>query len=621
VTCDTDESSEAESDDHEGPEAKSDESEDEEDENKVSSDEGSDGENEPEPERVVAPIVDMHVDEQDDDYEPDDVGDPDYEPDATIIHNNTPRATRSRARPHPFDLNYFAFYTEPNSLKSALEDGPDGKKWKTAMEDEIKSHQLNDTWVLDELPPNRKAIKAKWVFKKKINEAGEIARYKARLVAKGCSQKFGLDYNETFSPVVRHSSIRLLMALAVKNKMKIHQMDVVTAYLQSDLSELIYMEQPEGYNDGSSKVCRLKKSIYGLKQAGKNWNEKLDAELKTFGLLKSKLDPCVYFEKDGSIFMAIYVDDFLIFYKDAKFLVKLKSYLEEKFNMKDLGPAKGCLGIRINATENTVELDQTTYILETLRKFGMEDSKPVGTPSDTNKKLAASDVNEKNDLTGKIPYQEAVGSLLYLAQCTRPDIAFAVNDVSRFNGKHSEAHWAAVKRIFRYLKGTVNLKLTFSNRKLDGLQVFSDADWGSDPDKRRSCSGIVVKLSGGAISWSSKRQPIVALSSTEAEYIALSSAVCESIWIKQLMDELDKTLAERIKIYCDNQSSIKLAENDAFRPRTKHIDIRYHNIRDYVKKEVIDISYVPTEKMTADSLTKSVTKEKTIFCRENMGLA
>jgi hypothetical protein len=583
--------------------------------------ESSHEESEHEPERTVAQTVDTHVDEQEDDYEPDDTGDPDYEPDVTIINNNIPRATRSRAKPHPFDLNYFAFYTEPDSLKSALEDGSDGRKWKTAMEEEIKSHQLNNTWVLDDLPPGRKAIKAKWVFKKKINEAGEVARYKARLVAKGCSQKFGLDYNETFSPVVRHSSVRLLMALAIKNKMKIHQMDVVTAYLQSNLSELIYMEQPEGYNDGSSKVCRLKKSIYGLKQAGKNWNEKLDAELKMFGLLKSKLDPCVYYEKDRSIFMAIYVDDFLIFYKDAKFLVKLKSYLQEKFNMKDLGPAKGCLGIRINATENTVELDQTAYILEILRKFGMEDSKPVGTPSDTNKKLATSDVNAKNDLTGKIPYQEAVGSLLYLAQCTRPDIAFAVNDVSRFNGKHSEAHWAAVKRIFRYLKGTVNLKLIFSNRKLDGLQVFSDADWGSDPDKRRSCSGIVVKLSGGAISWSSKRQPIVALSSTEAEYIALSSAVCESIWIKQLMDELDKTFADRIKIYCDNQSSIKLAESDAFRPRTKHIDIRYHNIRDYVKKGVIDISYVPTEKMTADSLTKSVAKEKTIFCRKNMGLA
>jgi Reverse transcriptase (RNA-dependent DNA polymerase) len=202
--------------------------------------------------------------------------------------------------------------------------------------------------------------------------------------------------------------------------------------------------------------------------------------------------------------MAIYVDDFLIFYKDDKSLKTLKQKLQDKFLMKDLGPAKGSLGIRIGLREGTVALDQQTYIAENLEKFKMADCKPVGTPSNTSLILSTKDM--ARDVTGKFPYQEAVGSLLYIAQCTRPDISFAVNDVSRFNKQHSETHWIAVKRIMRYLKGTMDLKLTFADIKSDELKIFCDADWGSDPDERRSCSGFVTKLADGAISWSSKRQ-------------------------------------------------------------------------------------------------------------------
>lgn len=250
----------------------------------------------------------------------------------------------------------------------------------------------------------------------------------------------------------------------------------------------------------------------------------------------------------------------------------------------------------------------------------MEDCKPVKTPSDTNQRLSVQMVNEVNSLVGKVPYQEAVGSLLYLTQATRPDIAFAVNDVSRFNGNHSEAHWNAVKRIFRYLRGTVELKLRYTTGNSVQLHAFCDADWASDIDRRRSCTGFLTKLSNAAISWCSKRQPIVALSSTEAEYIAMSAAVCEITWIKQLYDELDMGVAKNVVLYCDNQSTIKLSESEAFRPRTKHIDIRYHHLRDKVEDGIIGIEYVSMERMAADSLTKAVTREKHQFCTGKMGL-
>jgi len=548
-----------------------------------------------------------------------DQGDPDYEPEITIVPDEPARTTRATTRAaNPFSFNNWGLFTTPMSVKSALNE-PDAAKWQLAMDEEIKSHQQNSTWKLDELPPGRKAIKAKWVFRRKMDEAGNVCRFKARLVAKGYSQRYGLDYTETFSPVVRYASVRLLMAIAVSKRMKIHQMDVITAYLQSDLEEKIFMEQPENYQDGTKRVCRLMKSIYGLKQSGLNWNTRLDSELTRYGLFKSKLDPCVYFDKSRDLMMAIYVDDFLIFYKTNEDIKKLRTHLLEKFKMKDLGPARSCLGIRINVLDNRIELDQSSYIQEVLLRFGMADCKAVGTPSDTSEKLSNTVEKDTKDLTGKVPYQEAVGSILYLAQCTRPDVAFATNNVSRFNGKHSEKHWMAVKRILRYLRGTIDRKLVFSNSQANILRVYCDSDWASEQDERKSCTGFVATLSGGAVSWCSKRQPIVALSSTEAEYIALSSAVGDAIWIKQLMQELGTP--PKVIILCDNQSAIKLAKSDAFRPRTKHIDVRYHYIRNYVTDGSIKIEHVSTNLMAADSLTKSVSKEKTQLCAKLMGLA
>lgn len=318
--------------------------------------------------------------------------------------------------------------------------------------------------------------------------------------------------------------------------------------------------------------------------------------------------------------IAIYVDDFLIFYKNDKLLKSLKDYLNKTFRMKDVGPAQHCLGVRVVQRNNEIELDQEVYIKDMLTRFGMEDCKKIGTPRDINQKLSEIEVTDDNNLVGKVPYQEAVGSLLYLAQATRPDISFAVNDVSRFNHKHSNTHWAAVKRIFRYLQGTIKYRLRYTVSESSEMLCYTDSDWASDPDSRRSCAGHVVTMANGAISWSSKRQRTVALSSTEAEYMAMTSAVCDVLWMQQLVTELDSHGKEKITILCDNTSAISMAENDAFRPRTKHTDIRHHYVREKVESGAIGIKYVPTDKNVADSLTKAVTKQKHIFCATKMGL-
>lgn len=386
------------------------------------------------------------------------------------------------------------------------------------------------------------------------------------------------------------------------------------------------MVQPEGFSNGSNKVCQLNRAIYGLKQSGRVWNEKLTNMLKSYGLNKSSSDPCVFYNNDLSLIVTIYVDDFLIFWKDKNVLNSLKSALCKSFKMKDLGVATSCIGLHITYSENGIALDQSSYIKEVIQRFGMKNANPVATPSDYNQKLSLkmcpTNQEEKDELQN-IPYQSLVGCLLFIAQCTRPDISFSVNDVSRFNSNYGKAHWIAVKRILRYLKGTLEYKLSYNKSSDDiGNKLFGycDADWASDIDKRRSCTGYVFKLCNGAISWSSKRQETVALSSTEAEYIAISWAIREAIWLRNFIQELDNHIAETINIKVDNQSAMKLSEADNYNQRTKHIDIRYHHLRQQIENGIIQLVYVSTDENAADVLTKAVGGPKTKLCSVKMGL-
>lgn len=547
----------------------------------------------------------------------DESGDSDSElatraPDTPVIARRSERKKKLVVRDGY--ISYFArdcTQEDPTSRQEAIESSS-RQKWIDAMKDELTSFEINGTWSLVDLPPGRKPIKTMWVFKTKRAEDGTITRYKARLVAKGCSQKYGIDYGETFSPVVRYSSIRILIALAAQRGLQIDQMDAITAYLQGNLDEEIYTLQPDGYDDGSGRVCKLHKAMYGLKQSGRQWNGCLDAALLSFGLIKSDEDPCVYLGKDGNLIVAIYVDDFLIFWKDATTRDELKNKLSAKFHMKDLGRAKSCVGITIEYEKDFITINQEKYAMEILEKYGMDNCKPVGTPCDVSQKLSRSDGPK---LERDVPYREVVGSLLFLVQATRPDLAFAVSNVSRFNDCYNSTHWTAVKQIMRYVRGTSHYRIAYRRGNSTPISGFVDADWANDPDEWKS---YVFILTSGAITWSCKRQTSVAVSSTEAEYVAMSHAAREAVWLTRVIRQFEKL--DSITIRCDNQSAMALAHRVAFSPRVKHIAVSYHFCRQHVINGLIKLEYVPSEMNVADCLTKAVSACKMKFGAKGLGL-
>lgn len=294
--------------------------------------------------------------------------------------------------------------------------------------------------------------------------------------------------------------------------------------------------------------------------------------------------------------------------------------------MKDLGEAQKCVGLKIERdSSGNYYLDQTTFIQSILERFDMTNCNPVSTSGDPNQKLSkqmcpATEIDRKK--VENYPYQQLVGALLYLVQGSRPDISFAVSNVSRFNSCFGKGHWMAAKRILRYLKGTMKAKLKFSSECKSSIHGFTDSDWASDIDKRRSCSGYVFMLQNGAISWSSRYQPTVAQSTAEAEYMALAAATQEALWLKQFNQQLGCPIAdEPILVICDNVGALYLSKNDAYLPRTKHIDVKHHFVRDCLSESKIRVQYITTNEMVADSLTKSINTNKQMFCARKMGLS
>ena len=374
---------------------------------------------------------------------------------------------------------------------------------------------MNDVWELTELPKGRKAVGSKWVFKAKTDVDGQVERYKARLVPQGFSQKFGTDYDETFCPVVKMEFVRTLIATAVQRGLQLHQVDVATAFLNGELEEEVYMRQPEGFVIPGQEhlVCRLKRSIYGLKQSPRCWNTVLDNHLKKMGFVQTDTDPCVYRASGGEpFFLGVYVDDIVLATRNSKRLAKVKRELAERFDIKDMGKLHHFLGMKIVQDEATgnVWIGQSAYTESLLKKFGMDEAKPVATPVDTSTKLVkATDDDMSFD---QHQYQSAVGSLMYLSVATRPDITYAVSNVAKFSAEPTTSHWTAVKRIMRYLRGTTHLGLLFSSKAMGDCVGYSDADWGGDLDDRKSTSGYVFQISGGPVSWRSKKQTCVACS-------------------------------------------------------------------------------------------------------------
>lgn len=380
------------------------------------------------------------------------------------------------------------------------------------------------------------------------------------------------------------SSICVVLGIAASLNLEVEQLEVKTAFLHGDLEEEIYMEQPEGFKERGKEhmVCRLRKSLYGLKQAPRQWYKKFDSFMTAQEYHRTTADHCVYvkkFSEGDFIILLLYVDDMLIVGRDSMKIEKLKQELGKSFAMKDLGPVKQILGMKITRDRQNGKLwlSQEKYIEKVLDRFNMSKAKEISTPLAGHFKLNINQcpLSEKEKAEMKsVPYASAVGSLMYAMVCTRPDIAHAVSVVSRYLTNPGREHWNAVKWILRYIKGTSKLSLCFGNGKtiLDG---YTDSDMGGDLDKRKSTSGYLMIFGGGAVSWESRLQKCIALSSTEAEYIAATEACKEILWLQKFLQELGMK-QDRYNLYCDSQSAIHLCKNVTFHSRSKHIDVRYH---------------------------------------------
>ena len=498
---------------------------------------------------------------------------------------------------------------EPKDLKEALH-SEEKSLWMDAMKEELKSIKENDTWELVDLPRGRKAIGCKWVFKVKKDEKGTVSRFKARLVAKGFSQKYGVDYDEVFAPVVRATTFRIMLSVAAERSYRVKHYDVKTAFLHGKLQEEIYMKQPPGFEE-SDKVCRLKKGLYGLKQAARQWNIEITSLLEDNGYRRSKSDPCLFSKGKGQEvnYVLMHVDDILMSSNSEMMMNELFVNINKVFELKDLGEVKNFLSIEIGKdTKGNFMISQEKYIDEVVSSTGLKDAKVSRYPLDPGyDKVKCEDYLEDNT-----EYQKMIGMLLYIATNTRPDISASVSMLSQKIKKPSRNDLNEVKRVIRYLKGTKELRLKVSDKdkEIKELYGYSDANWAENKVDRKSNSGYICMLNGGTVSWACRKQDCVSLSSTEAEYIALSETVQELVWIRNVCKDFGIFYSTGITVKEDNQSCIKLAENNKFSNRTKHIDTRFQFIKDLKEKGQIQLEYCPTQDNTADMLTKPLSGVK-----------
>ena len=507
-----------------------------------------------------------------------------------------------------YGLNLTLPITYEQALKS-----DDASKWEEAMSNEMKALEENNTFEITTLPPDKNVVGGKWVFTIKTG-VDDNKTYKARFVARGFSQIPELDYSETFSPTAKMTSVRLLMQLAIENDMTIDQIDVKTAYLNAPIEEEIYVEQAKGFEKlcktGQKLVYKLNKSLYGLKQSGRNWNQTLNNHLMTLGFYKSQNDPCLYIKhlNNGIVILLAFVDDMLLASNNEVEKNKVKRNLKEKFKIKDMGRISLFLGIEFIVGTNSISMTQCKYIEKLLTIFGMQNCKPKCTPSEMN-------INKQNkeplDECQHRIYRQIVGGLIYIMCSTRPDLAFIVTILSQSLSNPTEGDFVMAKHVLRYLKGTKDCSLVFKKSgQTISVNGFCDSDWANSED-RKSISGYCFNIfpKGPLISWKTRKQPTVALSSCEAEYISLVSAIQEGKYLVSLIFEI---LGHNLNFHmnCDNQGTIALAKNPIKQQRTKHVDIKYHFIRDEILKGAVSMSYIPTEDNLADIFTKPLSSIK-----------
>jgi Reverse transcriptase (RNA-dependent DNA polymerase) len=511
-------------------------------------------------------------------------------------------STKHLTEPLKGFVNQISTMKVPTKLEEAMTD----PNWRNAMNIEMNALQKNNTWEVTNLPNGKRVVGCKWVYTIKYNAQEKIERYKARLVAKGYTQTYGIDFQETFSPVAKLSSVRVLLSIAANLEWPLHQFDVKNAFLHGELEEEIYMEMPPGYQTPSTtgKVCKLKKALYGLKQSPRAWFGRFSQAMKRYGYTQGDSDHTMFYKKrfDKISILIIYVDDMIITGNDREGIKELEEKLFKEFEMKNLGGLKYFLGIEVTRNKEGIYLSQRKYILDLLSETGMLDCKPVDTPMIPNLKLEA---YTDHTPTNVDRYQRLVGKLIYLAH-TRPDIAYAVSVVSQFMHSPKEGHLEAVMRILRYLKGTPGKGIVFRKNSHLNVSAYSDADWAGCPIDRRSTAGYFTFVGGNLVTWKSKKQNVVSLSSAESEFRGMAKAICELLWLRKLLTELGFEPKSEMQLFCDNKASIDMAHNPVQHERTKHVEIDRHFVKEKLETKIISMPFVRSTEQLADILTKPV---------------
>ena len=542
----------------------------------------------------------------------------------------TVREGRRQTRPPSYLRDYVTEHEEDDEVNmvqlnssdpSNFADAQKCANWREAMDAEVDSIEKNHTWVLSDLPRGAKCIGVKWIYKTKLNELGEVSKYKARLVAKGYAQEHGVDYTEVYAPVARMDTIRTIVFTAAQRGWDIFQLDVKSAFLHGVLTEDVYVQQPEGYEvEGEEeKVYKLCKALYGLKQAPRAWFSRIEEYFGKEGFEKSENEETLFIKrnKQGNILIvSVYVDDLIYTGDDLLMMREFKMSMEREFDMSDLGKMRYFLGIEVLQTSQGIHLCQAKYAMEVLRRFEMEDCNAVRNPMVPGGKV---DLDENGERIDETFYKQIIGSLMYITT-TRPDLQFAVSLLSRYMSKPTTLHLQAAKRVLRYLRGTMDYGIWYKRGGAGELQVYTDSDFAGDIDSRKSTSGYVFLMDNAAVAWLSKKQPIVTLSTTEAEYVAASVCVCQAIWFKRILGELGYNVDRNTVIYCDNTSTIKLSKNPVFHGRCKHKGVRFHFLRDMVKDEEIQLEHCGSEEQVADIFTKPLKLEAFERLRSQLGI-
>lgn len=516
-----------------------------------------------------------------------------------------------------------AAMTEPRSFREATS-GPDKDKWIRAMNEEYESLMSKKTWSLVPLPPGRQVVGSKWVYQHKTDSSGRIVRFKARLVAQGYSQRPGIDFGEVFAPVAMQSTFRVLLTVAGHKHLQVRHIDVKNAYLNGQLKEEVFMRQPVGYEVPGREelVCKLHRSLYGLKQSANVWHSTVKEILLKLGFRQSRSDVCLYMKQLRSgewMYILIYVDDMIVVCKENQDIERLEQELRKRFEISSLGIVNLFLGIKVRRDESGFYyLSQQAFIREIAERFGLQEAKTSKYPLDQGYLKQ----EESVPLPNNSMYHSLVGALLYLASNSRPDIAVAVSILSRKSNNPTQRDWTELKRVVRYLIGTAHyeLKLTSDRSKRLTLSGYSDADWAGDASDRKSTSGFVFLVGDAVVSWASRKQGCVATSTMEAEYVALSEAASEAVWLRGLLSELGVESQQATTIFEDNRSCMDFVSLDKQSKRSKHIDTKRHHAKDLCSRGIIQLTYCPTDRMMADVFTKPLGPSKMFQFAKQLGL-